>query len=94
MSAQLQPRWLSVADHLAFEERSVIKHEYLNGEIYAMARASTRHHRITLGGIFVQPLGDSHAELTRPCAGLTVRLAELYEGTGLLEPSPDAEGPL
>lgn len=39
MSAQLKPRWLSVEDYLAFEERSEVKHEYLNGEIYAMASA-------------------------------------------------------
>ncbi len=48
MSAQLKPHWLSVEDYLAFEERSEIKHEYINGEIYAMAGASTRHNQITL----------------------------------------------
>ena len=48
MSAQLQPHWLSVADYLAFEECSEVKHEYINGEIYAMAGASARHNRITL----------------------------------------------
>ncbi len=48
MSAQLQPRWLSVEDYLAFEEHSEIKHEYINGEIYAMAGASIRHNQITL----------------------------------------------
>lgn len=48
MSAQLQPRWLSVEDYLAFEERGEVKREYLNGEIYAIAGASARHNRITL----------------------------------------------
>ncbi|MFZ1640794.1 MAG: Uma2 family endonuclease [Candidatus Contendobacter sp.] len=48
MSAQLKPRRLSVEEYLAFEESSEIKHEYINGEIYAMAGASTRHNRITL----------------------------------------------
>lgn len=48
MSAQLQPRSLSVEDYLAFEECSEVKHEYINGEIYAMAGASARHNRITL----------------------------------------------
>ncbi|MDG4559170.1 MAG: Uma2 family endonuclease [Candidatus Contendobacter sp.] len=198
MSAQLQPRWLSVEDYLAFEERSEIKHEYINGEIYAMAGASTRHNRITLNlasrlmghlrgspcevfvadvklhlkelevQIFYYPdlmvccdpddrdpyyrtrpcllvevlsnetaridrgeklfayarldslhayllleqdrigatlhwreggdwrwavFSDPHAELTLPCAGLTIQLAELYEGTGLLEMPSDAENP-
>ena len=198
MSAQLQPHWLSMEDYLAFEERSEIKHEYINGEIYAMAGTSARHNRITLNlasriighlrgspcevfvadvklhlkelgvEIFYYPdlmvccdpndrdpyyrtrpclivevlssgtarvdqreklfayarldslqayllleqerigatlhwredgdwrwaeFSDPHAELTLPCAGLTVHLAELYEGTGLLETPPDTEGP-
>lgn len=197
MSAQLQPHRLSVADYLALEERSEIKHEYINGEIYAMAGTSVRHNRITLNlasrligrlrgstcevfvadvklhlqeigvEIFYYPdlmvccdpndhdpyyrtrpclivevlsggtaridqreklfaytrldslqgyllleqdrvgatlhwrengdwhrteFNDSRAALTLPCAGLTVTLAELYEGTGLLETPPDASG--
>ncbi|MFO1422116.1 MAG: Uma2 family endonuclease [Candidatus Competibacteraceae bacterium] len=197
MSAQFQPRWLSVEDYLAFEERSEIKHEYINGEIYAMAGASIRHNRIA-GNLFARLLAhlrgspcevfvadvklhlkelgadifyypdlmvccdpndrdpyyrtrpcllvevlssgtaridrgeklfayarldslqgyllleqdrigaalhwreggdwrraefsDPDAELTLPCAGLTIQLAELYEGTGLPEASPNAEG--
>ncbi|MDS4031828.1 MAG: Uma2 family endonuclease [Candidatus Contendobacter sp.] len=197
MSAQLQPRWLSVEDYLAFEERSEIKHEYINGEIYAMAGASARHNQIA-GNLFARLLAhlrgspcqvffadvklhlkelgadifyypdlmvccdpndrdpyyrtrpclivevlssgtartdqreklfayarldslqgyllleqdrigailhwreggdwrrvefnDPQTELTLPCAGLTIRLAELYEGTGLPEASPNAEG--
>ena len=197
MSAQLQPHGLSVADYLALEERSEIKHEYINGEIYAMAGTSVRHNRIA-GNLFARLLAhlrgspcqvffadvklhlqeqgveifyypdlmvccdpndhdpyyrtrpclivevlsggtaridqreklfayarldslqgyllleqdrvgatlhwrengdwhrtefnDSRAALTLPCAGLTVTLAELYEGTGLLETPPDTEG--
>lgn len=48
MSAQLKSRWLSVEGYLAFEERSEVKHEYINGEIYAMSGASIRHNQITL----------------------------------------------
>jgi Uma2 family endonuclease len=55
MSAQLQPRWLSVEDYLAFEEHSEIKHEYINGEMYAMAGASTRHNQIA-GNLFARLL--------------------------------------
>ncbi len=198
MSAQLQTHGLSVADYLALEERSEIKHEYINGEIYAMAGASVRHNQIA-GNLFARLLthlrgspcqvffadvklhlqeqgeeifyypdlmvccdpndrdpyyrtrpcllvevlsegtaridqreklfayarldslqayllleqdrigaalhwrengdwrraefNEPHAKLTLPCAGLTVTLAELYEGTGLLETPPDTEGP-
>ena len=197
MSAQFQPRWLSVEDYLAFKERGEIKHEYINGEIYAMAGASVRHNRIA-GNLFARLLAhlrgspcqvffadvklhlkelgadifyypdlmvccdpndrdpyyrtrpcliievlsnetaridrgeklfayarldslqgyllleqdrigailhwreggdwrrgefnDTHAEFTLPCTGLTIRLAELYEGAGLPEASPNAEG--
>lgn len=48
MSAQIKPHGLSVADYLAFEERSEFKHEYINGELYAIAGTSIRHNRITL----------------------------------------------
>lgn len=48
MSAQLKPRWFSVEEYLAFEQASEIKHEYVNGEIYAMTGVSVRHNRITL----------------------------------------------
>lgn len=197
MSAQLQLHGLSVADYLAFEERSEIKHEYINGEIYAMAGASARHNQIA-GNLFARLLihlrgspcqvffadvklhlkelgveifyypdlmvccdpndrepyyrtrpclivevlssgtaridqreklfayarldslqayllleqdrigatlhwreggdwrwaefSDSRAELALPCADLTVSLAELYEGTGLLEQPSGTEG--
>lgn len=48
MSAQLKSRWFSVEEYLAFEEASEIKHEYVNGEIYAMTGASVWHNQITL----------------------------------------------
>ena len=35
-------------DYLAFEERSEVRHEFLNGVIYAMAGARNRHSRIVL----------------------------------------------
>ena len=55
MSAQLKSRRLSVEDYLAFEERSEIKHEYINGEIYAMSGASIRHNQIA-GNLFARLL--------------------------------------
>ncbi len=48
MSAQRKIDWISVEEYLAFEEHSEIKHEYINGEIYAMSGASIRHNQITL----------------------------------------------
>lgn len=43
---------LSVEDYLACEQGGDIRHEYVNGYIYALAGASSRHNRIA-GNIYV-----------------------------------------
>lgn len=40
-------RRLTIPDYLAFERHSETKHDYLDGEIFAMAGASREHNRIT-----------------------------------------------
>ena len=40
--------YLSVADYLAGERESDVRHEYVDGQVYAMAGASDRHNRIAL----------------------------------------------
>jgi Uma2 family endonuclease len=42
---------MTVEEYFRFEERSPIKHEYVAGEVYAMAGAPVRHNRIA-GNIF------------------------------------------
>lgn len=44
---------LSVADYLAFEESSVVRHEYVAGEIHAMSGASRAHNKIS-GNLFAR----------------------------------------
>ncbi len=39
-------RKVTVQEYLALEEKSDVKHEFLNGEMYAMAGASPRHYEI------------------------------------------------
>ena len=39
---------MSVADYLAFEETSDVKHEFIGGEIHAMGGASLPHNKIAL----------------------------------------------
>jgi Uma2 family endonuclease len=39
---------ISVAEYLAGERESPVRHEYVQGEVYAMAGASDRHNRIAL----------------------------------------------
>ena len=45
--------WMSEAEYLAFERASEIKHEYIEGEIYAMAGASREHNLICTSVSFI-----------------------------------------
>lgn len=44
---------ISVEDYLEGEEMSQTKHEFVNGEVYAMAGASDKHHRIS-ANVFIK----------------------------------------
>ena len=48
MIASPQFNYLSPIEYLHLEEHSDLKHEYLDGEVYAMAGASDRHVTISL----------------------------------------------
>ena len=48
MSGQKPQFYTSVAEYLASEKDSPVRHEYVDGQIYAMAGASDRHNRIAL----------------------------------------------
>ena len=48
MIASPQFNYLSQAEYLQLEEQSDLKHEYIDGEVYAMAGASDRHVTISL----------------------------------------------
>lgn len=67
MGVALQKKWLSPADYLAFERDAQTKHEYLAGEIYAMAGASPQHNQIgfNAAGELRQPIKG------RNCRGYT-----------------------
>jgi Uma2 family endonuclease len=55
---------VSVAEYLAGELESPVRHEYVQGEVYAMAGASDRHNRIA-GNIYARllaHLGDGPCE--------------------------------
>jgi len=53
MSALRKKSYLSEEAYLEFEEQSDIKHEYVEGDIYAMAGAGLKHNQIT-GNLFFQ----------------------------------------
>jgi len=56
--------WLSVEAYLQGELSSEIKHEYIDGAVYAMAGASKNHQRITanVSGEFWTPLKNTPCE--------------------------------
>ena len=56
MSVPRKIQRLSVADYLEAEKDSPVRHEYVDGQIFAMAGASDRHNRIA--GSFYNRLDD------------------------------------
>lgn len=78
MSAIPEPQW-TVKSYLAFEEASDVRHEYVDGYVYAMAGVSRQHDLIT-GNVFA----TLHAQLKdSPCevhtGDMRVRVnAEVY----------------
>ena len=46
--AEPQPRRYTVAEYQALEEQSEFRHEYFEGEVFAMAGASTTHNTLVL----------------------------------------------
>ena len=55
---------LTIKDYLEFERNSDIKHEYLNGKIFAMSGAKRNHNKITtnLSGLVWQHLKSKNCE--------------------------------
>ena len=51
MALKIEHSYLSEAEYLQGEQISTIKHEYIDGEVYAMAGASRNHQRIS-GNLF------------------------------------------
>lgn len=47
MNQAVAERLMSEAEYLAFEDRTKIKHEFMDGEIFAMAGATRRHNLAT-----------------------------------------------
>ena len=48
MPTAKKEEWISVDQYLAMEERARIKHEYIDGRIFAMSGVTRRHNRIAL----------------------------------------------
>jgi len=68
----------SFTDYLVVEEMSQVKHEFLDGEIYAMAGGSILH-----AGLTASVLGALHAQLRGPCRVYSSDLRIRAGATGL-----------
>jgi Uma2 family endonuclease len=70
---------LSAEEYLAMERQSEVKHEYLNGEVFAMTGASLKHNRLVrnLAGILYNQLRG------RPCEVLVADQRLQVMATGL-----------
>ena len=56
---------LTPEDYLAGERLSAVRHEFIDGQIYAMAGAGERHNRIALNAALQLPTGRSRRPLRR-----------------------------
>ena len=65
MTALKQPEFISIADYLAGEEISDVKHEYLGGTVHAMAGATNQHNLIA-GTIFGRLFGMLRGKRCQP----------------------------
>lgn len=78
MVASDSKRQYTLEDYLAVEEMSSVRHEYLNGEIFAMAGGSPEH--AALAAAIVVILG---AKLEKRCRPYSADLRIRVEATGL-----------
>jgi Uma2 family endonuclease len=73
------PKTMTYAEYLAFEEASLEKHEFLNGEVFAMAGGTLEHPALAmaLGAALINALRD------RPCRLFSSDLRVRIRATGL-----------
>ena len=90
---------LSYEDYLAIEDEAAVRHEFLDGEVFAMAGGTIRH-----SALKSRLLGQAYAALRgRPCEAYDADLKLRVPETGLASyadlavicgpPVPDAEDP-
>ncbi len=68
---------LNEADYLAQEDRAQVRHEYVDGQVYAMWGASIRHNRIA-GNLYLLWRQHSHCRVTIADVKLRARKAYYY----------------
>ncbi len=79
MGAQLKEDYVSVAEFWAMEEKSEVRHEYLNGRVYAMAGGTPIHSKI----IFKLSIAIGVRLRGNPCSGSNSDQLVKIERSGL-----------
>ena len=98
MTALKQPAFLSIADYLAGEETSGVKHEYLGGVAHAMAGGSNRHNVAASNvlGSLVASLRGKPCQAFNSDTKIRIELADhtrFYypDATVVCHPNPDGD---
>lgn len=80
MVAQPERTTMTVEDYLAFEEASPVKHEYVDGRVYAMSGGTIDHDRIAnnLRAVIDTHLGDGPCVVLGPDVRLRVSSTVYY----------------
>lgn len=83
MTAISKTNKLTVEEYFALEQKSEIRHEYLNGEIFAMAGASKNHGRIVWNLV----VATDSALRDKPCEGyVESAMTQLHYGKQYVYP--------
>lgn len=97
MSLPAQSPYLPPEDYLSGEETASVKHEYVDGEVYAMAGAGERHNRIALNVAFHFRAATRGKACAAYMADMKLRLVEqnlFYYPDVMLACDPDDDHPL
>jgi len=74
MSTAEDTHYISEREYLEGEKLSPLKHEYINGQVYAMAGGSKRHNNITLNIAFALRAGAKSSLCCVYSSDITVRV--------------------
>jgi hypothetical protein len=79
MQAAAQRDYITVANYLAAEERSEVRHEYLGGMVYATSREAVCFRRAN--GWRAERITFEQTSLSLKSIELSLPMSAIYEGT-------------
>lgn len=76
MASEPTSRSMSVEEYLAFEKKSGIKYEYLDGEIFAMSGGTGNHSRITMNAVIAIGQQVAHSPCHVHSSDMRIKISE------------------